>query len=450
MYKLTKLDKFNIKNLLSFRSNWLDIEELNKAIIFVLAMENNELAGYINNILHSWENDWGHSKTSIEKDLFDYCKELVIKLIEEPENDLENKIIKSINLDKILNLIYYYSYKQFSYNWVTLIDIKDWYSIKSLDSYLFFKNSFLDLYDINMLHISLNDYIADNKALKKIINKHKIWYFNIGNWALSMHNSKYDTRELFDDKDFYKFYENEGDILKLDLYVHAWWYFIHYLFDILKSELWNWKESKDIIWKEVFEEIDKTLLTKKSFSGEIELIYKFDDIINTDKKFIYFLLNNLQDSNNLKLKNVMIIDWKIKFIISDLVDIDRKLFTNIQEEQKEEIRDKKIYSTYINDVLKIWDIVIDWKSTSKPWELIRLFYKLKKKWSYSVSYQDMIMYIISNSNDFKKIDTTNFSEWQIREILRKKNKQILDINELKPILTGEFFISEESYLEIQK
>ncbi|MBT3729056.1 hypothetical protein HOF65_01980 [bacterium] len=79
-------------------------------------MENNELAGYINNILHSWENDWGHSKTSIEKDLFDYCKELVIKLIEEPENDLENKIIKSINLDKILNLIYYYSYKQFSYN----------------------------------------------------------------------------------------------------------------------------------------------------------------------------------------------------------------------------------------------------------------------------------------------------------------------------------------------
>jgi|GEM_PF-1076657 hypothetical protein len=36
-----------------------------------------------------------------------------------------------------------------------------------------------------------------------------------------MHNSKYDTRELFDDKDFYKFYENEGDILKLDLYVHA-------------------------------------------------------------------------------------------------------------------------------------------------------------------------------------------------------------------------------------
>jgi len=133
-----------------------------------------------------------------------------------------------------------------------------------------------------------------------------------------------------------------------------------------------------------------------------------------------------------------------------IYNIDRKLFTNIQEEQKEEIRDKKIYSTYINDVLKIWDIVIDWKSTSKPWELIRLFYKLKKKWSYSVSYQDMIMYIISNSNDFKKIDTTNFSEWQIREILRKKNKQILDINELKPILTGEFFISEESYLEIQK
>jgi len=38
----------------------------------------------------------------------------------------------------------------------------------------------------------------------------------------------------------------------------------------------------------------------------------------------------------------------------------------------------------------------------------------------------------------------------MKEILRKKNIQISDINELKPILIGEFFISEEHHLKIQK
>jgi hypothetical protein len=63
-------------------------------------MKKNELAGYINKILHSWENDWSHSKTSIERDLFNYCKELVRKLINEEEiND------EIISIDRDLSKI---------------------------------------------------------------------------------------------------------------------------------------------------------------------------------------------------------------------------------------------------------------------------------------------------------------------------------------------------------
>ena len=55
-----------------------------------------------------------------------------------------------------------------------------------------------------------------------------------------------------------------------------------------------------------------------------------------------------------------------------------------------------MYSEYVNDKLTIYWSLIKGNSTSKPWELIKLFYKLKKTWEYSVSYSLMRMHIINN------------------------------------------------------
>lgn len=136
---------------------------------------------------------------------------------------------------------------------------------------------------------------------------------------------------------------------------------------------------------------------------------------------------------------------KVHDILFDWFTLDDSL------DQVDIINNNTLYeSEYINDKLKICSETIRGVHTSQPWELIKLFYKLKKDWEYSVSYNDMLIYIINHPLEFKKIFSTDFSEWRIREILRKKNKQISEINELKPILKWDFFIPEEKQLKIQK
>ena len=81
MYKLTKLDKFNISNLISLRWDWLTDDEFKEWYDLFLSMDNQTLWYNINNILYAWEQDWNHSKTSKEQELFDYCNKLVEKLI---------------------------------------------------------------------------------------------------------------------------------------------------------------------------------------------------------------------------------------------------------------------------------------------------------------------------------------------------------------------------------
>lgn len=98
MYKLTKLDKFYISNLVWLRWNWLTKNELWEWINELLLMDNEALGYFINKMLHSWENDWSYSKTSTEQNLFDNCSDLVKKLInwtEEAENN--DEIIDSTN-----------------------------------------------------------------------------------------------------------------------------------------------------------------------------------------------------------------------------------------------------------------------------------------------------------------------------------------------------------------
>ena len=99
MYKLTKLDKINISRLISFRWNWLSTDEIKEWIESVLSMDNETLANYIYKILHVWENDWGNEKSELEKDIFNYCKELTQRLI---DDNLETNTKKDMFWKKII------------------------------------------------------------------------------------------------------------------------------------------------------------------------------------------------------------------------------------------------------------------------------------------------------------------------------------------------------------
>lgn len=343
-------------------------------------------------------------------------------------------------LDNILKLMSLYSYKEFSYKWVTLINIKDWYEIKSLNSYQFFKDTFLELYDINMIYIVLNDFITYNKKLKQIINSHKRWIFTLWNWTFNIHNSKYDTRWLFDDQKFYDFYNNEWADLELDLYINVSWYFIDQLFDFIKEELWIWDNSKDIIWNNLFDEIDKTLLSKISYSWKIELIYKFNDIINTDKKYIYFLLKKLQDSNNLKLENIKIKEWKIKFIISDLVDIKRRLFTSIWLEKLDDNLEIIYLKTDKGCDLVKWDLIASFIKTEKPFKIVERIFKNKttKKKSINLASLHKLLYWESYERSLHEDRLL-----VIKNIIKGINKKVKPLNNWKSVLSFRGLVLKE-------
>lgn len=104
MHKLTKLDKFYISNLIWLRWNWLTKNELKEWINELLSMDNETLGYSINKILHVWENDWDHSKTSSEQELFDNCNDLVKKLINWTEGVENND--ETIDITNELNNIH--------------------------------------------------------------------------------------------------------------------------------------------------------------------------------------------------------------------------------------------------------------------------------------------------------------------------------------------------------
>lgn len=355
-------------------------------------------------------------------------------------------------LDKILILIAKHSDIEFWYKKNHLIKYWDWYEINTKNALLNFKNLYLELFYSDLIFIAVKDFEASNTILRKIINKHKIGLFGRYTYKINMFRKTFfDTKALFYDKEFLNYFDEHQAFLDFNLFIFTPQNFLYKLFEIVEEELWKWEENEDIVGEKLFLEIDNTLKWKSTYSKEIEIAFIVNKFIKWENRYIYFLLKELEDNHHLKIKKITIKESKIKFIITDLTEINRDLFTNLEEKEETIVtEERKMYSEYVNDKLTIYWSLIKWNSTSKPWELIKLFYKLKKTWEYSVSYSLMRMYIINNPLEFSKISSTHFSEWQIREILRKKNEQIWNINELKPILSWDFFISEDKGLKIQK
>lgn len=280
---------------------------------------------------------------------------------------------EDLKLEQVLNFLLYHSYKKISLKDYHIIKYWEWYEISSINAFLNFKKLYIDLFKWRLLHISLKDYITPNSELKKIFNKYKIWLISNKLVLTSFSRQEFfDTNKLFDDERLYDFFEKKWAYLDLDINIRINNWFIYNLFLLIKKELWIWDKNKDDVWKDLYEEINKTILWKKTYSWEIEIAYILDDFIYWDNKYIYYLLNDLENKKYLKIKNIIIFDWKIKFIISDFVEISKDLFTNIWSDENWEIK------FILNDIwcdLVYLDEKATFSKTEKPFKIIKRFFK---------------------------------------------------------------------------
>ena len=116
MYKLTELDKFNIKNLLSLKSISLKKEEFLIGYTAVLEMGNYELADFINRIIDTLESEMLNFRNDNQENTIRYCKKLIIRLLDsdsEEKIDTENKWEQINELSNIHPEIYSHIQKFF-------------------------------------------------------------------------------------------------------------------------------------------------------------------------------------------------------------------------------------------------------------------------------------------------------------------------------------------------
>lgn len=132
MYKLNQLDKFNIKNLLSLRWDWKSKIDLQKAIDAFFQMESMELASYIDNILRAWEKNLFIEITWKDQKIFNYCEELVERLVSSEDWEetewIEEEVIRIKDLENIHPDIYSHIHKFYN-DWHYATAVEESYKI---------------------------------------------------------------------------------------------------------------------------------------------------------------------------------------------------------------------------------------------------------------------------------------------------------------------------------
>ncbi len=341
-------------------------------------------------------------------------------------------------INKLLHFINVYSSKEFSYKSDYLIAYGEWYEISSSSRYTLFKEYYLELCKKWLLDISIRNYNTIDKELDKILKDYKAGFIK------RIFRIERKWRFHFDPEEFEELYDKKPKYIELDIHIRPKNSFIDSLFYIVEDELGTWEENKDEVWEKLFSEINKTLEDKRTYSWELEVWYVFKDFIKWDDRYVYFLLKDLEYGGNLKIKNVIIKEGRIIFKLLSFTGVERKLFTS--KEVRETINKKASYMK--KWVLHIWDFedkLIAWK----PKQLIQLFYQLKKDGEYSVSFWEMMDYL--DENNFKwyeKLKGLVFKQWVIKEILRKKNISYSNKDELKLILTWDFFRPSNASIEV--
>jgi hypothetical protein len=91
MYKLSELDKFNIKNLLKIKQPSFSNTQVTRALNEILKMTNNDLADYIYTIINLCDSEILIMRTTEEDKAIDYCRKLVVKLFESTNGEEEIK-----------------------------------------------------------------------------------------------------------------------------------------------------------------------------------------------------------------------------------------------------------------------------------------------------------------------------------------------------------------------
>lgn len=131
MYKITELDKFNIKNLLLLKSSWLKKEEFLIGYTKVLDMSNYELADFINKVIDTLESEILNLRNDNQENTIKYCKKLIIRLFDsdnEEKIDTKNKWDQINELSNIHPEIYSHIQKLFN-DWHYFSAVEEAYKI---------------------------------------------------------------------------------------------------------------------------------------------------------------------------------------------------------------------------------------------------------------------------------------------------------------------------------
>lgn len=241
----------------------------------------------------------------------------------------------------------------------------------------------------HFLIADMKDYICtmreEPKELKEFMETTLMKKWFILKWL----KKEYNTIDIFSEKFGFNYFMSlvdAGDDFNMQIRTSP--FFIDFFISFI-SKSPNFPDfDEKIVNQNLFLDINSYLQNKRNFNEEIILKYNIE-VYAKEKKNIWSILKNLEEKWYLRIKNILIKEFYITFILDSFCDFSKELFW-IEETEvtTESIKQEKIGITFDEDTGK----------TSINWEEIYLkigkndykfFQILYQKYWKSVSYEEI-------------------------------------------------------------